>query len=344
MTPRGFGWDIGGVHLKAALLLDDGGEMRLVWRERPFAIWRAPTALPAAMVSLMDDLLPRAAAAGRAIPHAVTFTAELSDCFASREAGVAFILDACDQALGGEGYRVLDVEGGLRPPGAARRTPLAVAAANWMATAMLAARFVPDGVLIDTGSTTTDIVPLRTGRPRPLGRGDTERLQCGELLYTGGLRTPPSSLGETVPVRGAPCPTIPEFFCNMADAYVLLGRLEPGAYTVETADGRGRDRAACAVRLARLVGASPADLGEDGLLALAAFLEERQIARVAAAVRRAAPGARTAVTCGAGEFLAEAAARSAGLDTVRLEALHPRLGPGWSRVAPAASLALRCGV
>jgi probable H4MPT-linked C1 transfer pathway protein len=340
MTPRGFGWDIGGVHLKAALLVDDSGRMRLAWRERPFEIWREPLALPAAMLSLMDELLPRAAAG---VPHAVTFTAELSDCFASRAAGVAFILDACDQALGEACYRVLDVEGCLRPPGAARRTPYAVAAANWMATAMLAARFVPDGVLLDTGSTTTDIVPLRSGRPRPRGRGDTERLQCGELLYTGVLRTPPSSLAETVPVRGAPCPTIPEFFCSMADAYVLLGRLDPGAYTVPTADGCGRDRAACAVRLARLVGAAPADLGDDGLVALAAFLEERQIARVAAALERAAPGVRTAVTCGAGEFLADAAARSAGLDTVRLEALLAGLGHGWSRVAPAAALALRSG-
>src|SRR5262249_46554932 len=151
------------------------------------------------------------------------------------------------------------------------------------------------------------------------------------------------ALAATVPVQGAPCPTIPEFFCSMADAYVLLGRLSPDAYTVATADGRGRDRAACAVRLARLVGASPADLGEDGLVAVARFLEERQAARLAAALRRAAPDARVAVVCGSGEFLARAAAGRAGLDASGLEALCPGLGEGWSRTAPAAALALRFG-
>ena len=352
MRRRGIGWDIGGVHLKAACLFEEDGRRRLVWRERPFEIWRAPAELPATLTALLAGILRDAGTAGGGdaaivaadgtVRHAVTFTAELSDCFASREEGVARILAACDRVFGGDGYEVLDVEGCLRPPAAARRTPMAVAAANWMATAGLAARLVPEGVLVDAGSTTTDIVPFSSGRPRPRGRGDTERLQCGELLYTGALRTPPSALAGTVPVRGAPCPTIPEFFCSMADAYVLLGRLDPADYTVATADGRGRDRAACAARLARLVGAAPADLGEDGLLDVARFLEDRQTGLVAAALRRAAPGARVAVICGSGEFLARAAAGRAGLDTVRLEALLPDLGLGWNRVATAAALALRC--
>jgi probable H4MPT-linked C1 transfer pathway protein len=339
MTPRGIGWDIGGVHLKAALHFEEGGRGRLAWRQRPFEIWRAPGDLRAEMAALLAEL----SAPGAILRHAVTFTAELSDCFADRGEGVAFILDACDDVLGREAYGVLDIEGNLRPPAAARRTPMAVAAANWMATAGLAARLVPDGVLIDAGSTTTDIVPLRSGRPRPRGRGDTERLQCGELLYTGVLRTPPAALAATVPVRGRPCPTIPELFCSMADAYVLLGRLDAEAWSTATADGRGRDRAACAARLARLVGATPFELGEEGVAAIAAFLEERQTALVRAALSRAAPGARLAVTCGAGEFLARAAAAGAGLESVSLETLLPDLGLGWSRVAPAAALALFCG-
>lgn len=340
MTPRGVGWDIGGVHLKAALFCEENGRARLAWRQRPFEIWRAPGALPAAMAGLLDDLL---GGSKDRLSHAVTFTAELSDCFADRAEGVAFILDACDAALGRDDYLVQDIEGGLRPPAAARRAPLAVAAANWMATAGLAARLVPDGVLIDAGSTTTDIVPLRSGRPRPRGRGDTERLQCGELVYTGALRTPPYALATTVPVLGAICPTIPEHFCSMADAYVLLGRLDPADWSTPTADGRGRDRSACAVRLARLVGASPVDLGDEGVRSIAAFLEEKQTALLASAIGRAAADARLAVTCGAGGFLARAAASSAGLKTVSLETLLPSLGDGWSRVAPAAALALRCG-
>ena len=48
----------------------------------------------------------------------------------------------------------------------ARAAPLACAAANWVATAMLVARSLPDAILLDCGGTTTDVIPIvgRHGR------------------------------------------------------------------------------------------------------------------------------------------------------------------------------------
>ena len=71
-------------------------------------------------------------------------------------------------------------------------TPSLAAAANWLALATAAARFVADGrgLLIDIGSTTTDLIPLDQGKVVVQGRTDTERLRTGELVYAGIRRTP----------------------------------------------------------------------------------------------------------------------------------------------------------
>ena len=74
----------------------------------------------------------------------------------------------------------------------ARRQTLHVAAANWLALASCAAKLThgEPGLLIDIGSTTTDIIPLLAGVPRPHGFTDPERLQARELVYCGVRRTP----------------------------------------------------------------------------------------------------------------------------------------------------------
>src|SRR5256885_9284124 len=50
--------------------------------------------------------------------------------------------------------------------------------------------FRSPALLLDTGSTTTDIIPMINGVPVPVGRTDPHRLGTGELVYTGVRRTP----------------------------------------------------------------------------------------------------------------------------------------------------------
>src|SRR6266542_6894906 len=71
----------------------------------------------------------------------------------------------------------------------ARARPLEVAASNWLATALLVVRHASDAILVDVGSTTADVIPLRAGRVDAVGRTDPERLLEGELVYTGAIRT-----------------------------------------------------------------------------------------------------------------------------------------------------------
>jgi probable H4MPT-linked C1 transfer pathway protein len=322
--PDVLGLDVGGANLKAAY------SCRAV-RLRRFALWKNPAALPDALRDLLGgmpdaDLL------------AVTMTGELCDCFATKREGVHAILDAVEQVAGSVPVRVWLNDGRLVPLAAARAEPLRAAAANWLALATFAGRLAPIGpaLLLDIGSTTADIVPLLDGQPVPRGRTDPERLDCGELVYTGVRRTPLCALlGST----GAA-----EFFATTQDAYLLLGDLPEDAADQDTADGRPATREAAHARLARMRCADRETFGEGETLVLARRVRATQIVLLRSAVERVArtlPGPPTTVViAGSGEFLARAVLEEMTHWPIRLRSLAQDLGPAVSQAACAYALAV----
>jgi len=355
-----YGWDIGGVHLKLSRLVCGGGKASIRTRIVPFEIWRDPAGLGRRLHDLFTNGKTRTGAVAGERPgppmgrarrrsvqgmHGVTMTAELSDVFASRVEGARSILQACAEALPVPPW-VLDRNGDLLPFRAALERPMEVAAANWAATARLVARLRRDAVLVDVGSTTTDIIPIRRGRACPSGRTDTERLLSGELVYSGFLRTPPASLAGSVPLRGGWCRVSPEHFTVMGDVHLILGSIGEREYTTATPDGRGRSRKEAMARLARLVCGDVREIGTSALRTIARHLADRQVEQLAAAMRQVladqgATRSTRAIAAGAGAFLGEAAARRAGLPVTRLERLLPFVdGAGWDKAAPSAALAV----
>ena len=97
---------------------------------------------------------------------AVTMTAELCDCYPTKAVGVnrGSRCRACRRSR--RSIVVWGVDGEFHSVADARRQPHLAAAANWLALANLAARSIPEsrGLLIDIGSTTTDLIPLDRGR------------------------------------------------------------------------------------------------------------------------------------------------------------------------------------
>jgi (4-(4-[2-(gamma-L-glutamylamino)ethyl]phenoxymethyl)furan-2-yl)methanamine synthase len=311
--------DIGGANTKAARL--DGTSVRTV--SRPFEVWRDREALTAVLREV-------AAEAGEADAVAITMTAELSDAFRTKRQGVAFVLAAAEEALGDRPLSVLTTAGELVPMGEARARPWDVAAANWMATAVAVADAYPDALLIDIGSTTADIVPIAAGRVAASGHNDLERLQAGELVYTGALRTNLAAIAPRVPVRGGWCPVASEYFAISADVHLVLGHLTENAYDCPTPDGRPATAAFARERIARLVCADVDQLAADEIDAIAAFVHGEQVRQIEAAARRVqGPLAQDApvVAVGSGAFLGREVAGMLG------RALAP-----WD-AGPAASLA-----
>src|ERR687895_1207195 len=103
--------DIGGANTKAAWF--DGELVRTL--TRPFEVWRDREALAGVL---------REVGAGPADSVAITMTAELSDAFRTKREGVAFVLDAAEDAFGARPLRVLTTAGELVTVDAARARPL----------------------------------------------------------------------------------------------------------------------------------------------------------------------------------------------------------------------------
>ncbi len=318
------GLDVGGANLKAA---HSGGAACL----RPFALWKHPDGLADALREML-----------RGIPAhdllAVTMTGELCDCYETKRQGVNAILDAVQAAAGPTPVRVWRTDGRLADVAEARATPLLTASANWLALATFAGRYAPAGpaLLIDVGSTTTDIVPLLDGRPVPHGRTDRERLRCQELVYTGVQRTPLCAL-----LWG---PTAAELFATTRDAYLLLGLLPEAHADRDTADARPATTEAAHARLARMVGADAESFTLEEARELAATVVFRQgllLTHAVAAVTARLPGSPgAAVLAGSGEFLARAVLENRRLvPRCPVVSLAERLGSEVSQAACAYALA-----
>jgi probable H4MPT-linked C1 transfer pathway protein len=327
------GLDIGGANLKAATP-NPGGRAVSV----PFPLWKQPDKLPAALASLVaqfDDVQE----------FAVTMTGELCDCFETKEAGVNAIVSAVLNVSRSWPVRFWTTDGRFVNSNEAREQWTAVAAANWHALATFAGAYNPRGtcVLVDVGSTTTDVIPILDGQPWTRGKTDVERLQHRELVYTGVKRTP---LCVFLP----PGETCAEFFATMLDAHLLLGNIPEDPIDCDTADGRAATKWRAHARIARMIGGDGPTVDESETLRLATEVADRQFAAVRAAVDRQTRRAlgmlsksvgdkRWAIVSGSGEFLARRAAQAMGRDFQEVVSLGDKLGPGLSECAPAFAVA-----
>jgi probable H4MPT-linked C1 transfer pathway protein len=338
------GWDVGGAHLKACLLAD--GALRDI-AQWPCALWQGLDQLDAALGSARSRW-PQAW--GPDAQHAATMTGEMVDLFDDRAEGVARIAGRLVQTLGGS-LRLFDARCGWRAPQEAAAGWRDVASANWQATARVLAGRAPEAVLVDIGSTTTDLIPLRGGRVAARGSSDAERLATGELVYQGVVRTPLCALGPRVPWRGQVLNVMNEFFATSADVYRLTGELDPAHDQAATADGRGKDAEASRQRLARMVGRDAADAEAAGWQALALAWKEAQLAELQGQLARVCteaglPPDAPVIGAGCGAFLARQLARRSSRRFLRYAEVALPAPPSdalaaWADVcAPAVSVAL----
>ncbi len=340
MADAVIGWDVGGAHLKAAWL--EGGRVRdsAQW---PCPLWRGLGELEHALEAASRRFpgLPRHA-------HAVTMTGEMVDCFASRAEGVAHIAGLLAKAL--PRPRFFAGDGGWYSADEAPRRWRDIASANWRATASHVARALEgrEGLLVDIGSTTTDVVAFRRGRVPTESRSDADRLATGELIYQGVVRTPLCALGPTVPWRGRHLNVMNEFFATTADVYRLTGEGDPAHDQHPAADGGAKHEAGTQARLARMIGLDAGDADAAGWRRFAQAWRQAQVALLRGQVARVAQqqalgDGAVVVAAGCGAFLVPelVPAQWSRLDYARdvAGAVEPAVA-AWTRVgAPAVAVA-----
>jgi len=239
------GWDIGGAHLKAARW-EDGRIVKVAQVACP--LWLGLDQLHRAFAEAKPLI-------GSADLNAATMTAELCDAFASREDGVRGVAAIAAQELAPG--RVLFYAGpnGFVEPQAVAAHAVKIASANWHASASLVALTYKNALFADMGSTTTDLIPVISGKVKTEGATDATRLANGELVYAGVVRSYLMSSGvKLVPFNGRWVPLMNEWFAATSDVYRLLGTLPEDADVMDTADGRDKTVEASMARLARMLG------------------------------------------------------------------------------------------
>lgn len=325
------GIDIGGANLKAA---DGRGWARSV----PFPLWRNPHGLAGALAALLE----MAPASERL---SVTMTGELCDCFSSKAEGVRHILASVAEVAVRREVRVYLVDGRLVSIAEAGELTHLAAASNWHALASFARRFVTAraGLLIDVGSTTTDVIPLIGGQVAARGRNDTERLLFSELLYRGVGRTPLCAVVDSLPWRGTACPIAAELFATTADAYLIRGNLREDPKADWTADGRPLTKEHSRQRLARQLCADATEFSPADFERMAETIRDTQCDEMAACIgvvlaQMPEPPA-TCILSGSGEFLGDAVAKRM-LRGCTIVSLSEEIGFQASRCAPSHAISV----
>lgn len=240
------GWDIGGAHVKAAVISAD--KVIAVYQQ-PCPLWKGLDQLQHAVHTIVQEL------AGSNHRHAMTMTGELVDLFDNRDHGVKQIIQTMTALL--PGPELLVFAGRQDFLKASHIEPwhyASIASANWLASASFAAQKMGSGLFVDCGSTTTDILLLNEGQVLAEGYTDYQRLLSQELIYTGIVRTAVMAVTQTALDQGKKIGLMAEYFATMADVYRVTGELNDMHDQTDTADGAEKTVLASGRRLSRMIG------------------------------------------------------------------------------------------
>ena len=333
-----FGWDLGGANVKLARV-DSGRVVNVAQISCPIISERSKfdTAVDAALPLISSPAL-----------HALTMTGELSDVFNDRAEGVTYLVELMQRITAGQTLRGYAGSFGFLDPDDAKNRTLEVASANWHATAALIARHYQGALLVDVGTTTTDLIPIKDGAVAARGATDAERLTESELLYTGVVRTPVMAVAHSAPFKGRVQRLAAERFATMADVWRLTGDLPNDADPYPAADQRGKSGPESAARLARMLGRDESEAELGAWVALARYFADCQLAEIEHAARglaerdALAPSAPV-IGAGCGRFVAKVLAERLGrpyLDFAEIIDAAPEAREMAARGAPAVAIAL----
>ncbi len=214
-----FGVDIGGVNIKITQLTTRDEHLGVKSISFPFA----------GKGSMIENLITTITS-----PDLVVITQTLCanrSLFASAREGTHYIIDITER-LFGEKARYPGLSYYLYNAQEAKKKYLDVAGRNWVATCYLASPYLKlfeNGLVLDCGTNSTDIVPVINSKPVTLEDNDQgyTRLKTGELLWSGLYFTYMSSLSTSIILDGEEFQTKTSARALSLHVYVVLGLVSP---------------------------------------------------------------------------------------------------------------------
>ncbi|NHI94146.1 MAG: hypothetical protein EAX96_16770 [Candidatus Lokiarchaeota archaeon] len=341
------GWDIGGVNSKAALINYEKGkfkEINLCSKYFPIFKHRRNE-----FFDELREINTEIAKDEKIKIMAVTITAELSDAFFNKKEGLNFIIKCFNECFPETDIFFLNNKGNFLSYNEISDKILTLAATNWIATAYLVSKNINNCLIIDIGSTTTDIIPILNGKLSTASLTDLDRLISGELVYTGLLRATIPSIIHNLEIKGKKSRISFEKFALMADIHLVLNHISEQEYTCETADDRPKNYLNSLARISRVVCADNEMLKEEEILNLAKQLYEAQVKIIKDAIEQVIEKYQAfqdrnfpIVVLGlGGKILGEIAAKRLGF--ININYLSNILGDEGSKVAPSVAVAFMLG-
>ncbi len=277
------GWDIGGAHLKLAVL-NYNSDLRLV-QQFSTPIWQGLQYLEEQINWIINNILNKYDP--KKLIHAVTMTAELCDFFQNREEGVSQICQLLTRLLSNQKIYFYAAEKGFVLHNDIEAVLNNLASSNWHATASNVAKIYDQGLMVDMGSTTTDIIPFKNKKLINEGTSDHQRLGSNELIYTGVVRTPVMAITDHAYYEQKKYGLMAEYFATMADVYRVLGLLNEQADQSNTADSRDKTKLDSMCRLRRMIGLDYSDTEKEqkNTIEMALYLSDIQASKITTAIQ-----------------------------------------------------------
>jgi (4-(4-[2-(gamma-L-glutamylamino)ethyl]phenoxymethyl)furan-2-yl)methanamine synthase len=328
------GFDIGGANTDLAVVdFDKDGEIREIITDFEYLpMWQEKEQLSSTLIRLLGNQENEIQAVG------VCMTAELVDAYWTKKEGVLDIAgkvkDSFQLPVGFIGYQ------GVVDYNRLVEDPVQVAAANWIATSRLAGYISSECIMMDTGSTTTDIIPVKDGNECAKGKSDLQRLGTGELVYSGALRTNLAALVDKVPLDGSWIRVASELFAISADVHLVLGNISTEDYSCSTPDGAGKTVEDCMRRISRVVCGDLDVLTPQDIRKMADYIYQQQVLKISQALQEVSKRNKISkvVTTGLGlDFIDGKASALADIPSVGMDQL---LSKDECVVAPAVGTAI----
>ncbi|MBW9221302.1 hypothetical protein KKP91_03790 [Methanothermococcus sp. SCGC AD-155-M21] len=256
------GIDIGGANTKITELKKESYKIHHIY----FPMWKNSKKLAELIKKYNSDDIKKIG---------VVMTAELADAYKTKREGVEDILNSLRNAFPNKEIYVFDVDGNFLSIEMAKKEYMKVSASNWTATAYFVMKNISNNtILVDMGSTTTDIIPIKNGKIMAY-KTDLERLMNNQLVYIGALRTPLSFLGNTVEYKNYTTNLSSEYFSITGDINNILDKITDEQYNCDTPDGGPKDKKNCMIRVARVLCSDLEQISEEEIINISSQFYEK---------------------------------------------------------------------
>ena len=207
----------------------------------------------------------------------ITITAESCDNFTDRKHGMTNILENCSNHIVGNKLYYTNTNKFVDYNSAINKTEK-LFSTNWMLTSKFLNSKKNIDLIIDIGSTTTDIIfkDMRIGS----NINDYMRLVNKTLLYQGVVRTPLSMMTDNVLFKGNNISLVNEVFATTGDIFNLHGDIDFSKLDYLGADNLQFTKVNSFTRLARIIGLDYKESEREYLILLSKYFKELFISKI----------------------------------------------------------------